>query len=468
MAMTAVYIFTRDLRLVDNTGLNHLARNKVKILPVFMFPSEQIDPKKNPYFSNNCVQFMCESLVELDCTLRSLRSSLKMLRGSHAECLEKLKKAVNFGQVHITQDVTPYSSARSDQIRSWCDSHGISFHLHEDVDLLPMGEGLRDRGEPYQVFSPYFKHVNAACKVRPVDTLRLGSAHFFSGQVKLPKAALLSTKDLTKMYEENRDLAVHGGRKEALKRLKIIDGLKDYGKKRDFPALDKSTTMLSAYIKFGCVSIREVYWKAVKKFSKVHDFVRELWFRSFYYHVAKYHPHMLQGRPFKLKYEGIKWRIDKEGLERWRNGTTGIPLCDAGMRNLVTTGHLHNRVRMVVASVLCKLLLIDWRVGERIMAMHLVDFDPVSNNSGWQDQASSGPNSSQYDRTMNSFRQSERFDPDAVYIKKWIPELRDVPAKSIHEWETAYKEYDVGYPKPIVDVKKARMRAKEVYKKALK
>lgn len=467
MNMTAVYIFTRDLRLVDKTGLNHLARNQVKIVPVFFFPPQQIDPNKNPYFSHNCVQFMCESLVELDGSLRSLRSSLTMLQGSHAECLENLRNALAFEQVHMTQDVTPYSSIRSDKIRKWCDSNGVSFHLHEDVDLLPMNEGLRKEGEPYQVFSPYFKHVNVACKVRPIDALKLNSAHFLSKQVKLPKKTLLDIKDLTKFYKANQYLAVHGGRKEALKRLKIIDGLKDYGKKRDYPALDKSTTMLSAYIKFGCVSIRKVYWKAVKKFSKTHDFVRELWFRSFYYHVAKYHPHMLQGRPFKLKYEGIQWRDDKEGLERWRNGTTGIPLCDAGMRNLVATGHLHNRVRMVVASVLCKLLLIDWRVGERIMFSCLVDADPVSNGSGWQTMASCGPDPEPIFRTMNPFRQSVRFDPDAEYIKKWVPELRDVPAKAIHQWETAHSQFDADYPAPIVKVSKARERAKAVYKKAL-
>ncbi len=467
MKMTAVYVFTRDLRLVDNTGLNHLARNNLKILPVFMFPPEQIDPNKNPYFSNNCVQFMCESLEYLDNSLKSLRSSLVMLRGSHSECLERIRKAVAFEQVHMTQDVTPYSDVRSEKIRKWCDKHDVSFHLHEDVDLLPMDEGLRKEGEPYQVFSPYFKHVNMACKVRPIDVLKLNSAHFLSKQVKLPKKTLLDIKDLTKFYKANQYLAVHGGRKEALKRLKMIDGLKDYGKKRDYPALDKSTTMLSAYIKFGCVSIREVYWKAVKKFSKTHDFVRELWFRSFYYHVAKHHPHMLQGRPFKLKYEGIQWRDDKEGLQRWRNGTTGIPLCDAGMRNLVATGHLHNRVRMVVASVLCKLLLIDWRAGERAMATYLVDFDPVSNNSGWQTIASTMCDGEPYYRPMNPFRQSVRFDPDAEYIKKWVPELRDVPAKAIHEWGTTHSKFVVNYPPPIVDTKKARERAKKIFKTAL-
>ena len=175
---------------------------------------------------------------------------------------------------------------------------------------------------------------------------------------------------------------------------------------------------------------------------------------------------MLQGRPFKLKYDGIQWRDDKEGLERWRNGTTGIPLCDAGMRNLVATGHLHNRVRMVVASVLCKLLLIDWRVGERIMASALLDFDPVSNGSGWQSVASTMCDGDPVFRPMNSFTQAKRFDADAQYIKKWVPELRNVPAKAIHEWETAHESFDCGYPAPIVDVKKARKRAIEVYKKA--
>ena len=466
MQAVAVYFFSRDLRLVDNTGLNSLAKRGSKILPVFVFTPEQLDQKRNPFYSENCVQFMYECLRDLDSALKSLRRPLIFFHGTHIDSLKALRGFIKFQEVHMMDDVTPYSSTRASKIRKWCTQNDVLFRLHEDADLLNMEQGLRYPSQPYQVFSPFLKHVNQVYTVRSVDHFGLRSDHFMP--IKLSTKPF-STLDTLKMsFRPNDRLAVHGGRKEALRRLKLVNTLKDYGVKRDFPGLDRSTTLLSASIKFGCISIREVYWKAVKKFGKTHEFVRELWFRSFYYHIVKYNPHMLQGRPFKPKYENIKWRQDEEGFKRWCKGLTGIPLCDAGMRNLKATGHLHNRVRMVVASVLSKLLLIDWREGERVMATFLVDFDPVSNNCGWQTMASTAPPfSEQYDRTMNPFRQSQRYDIDAVYIQRWIPELRGVPAKAIHNWEVAHKDYDVGYPSPVVDVKKARQRAKEVFKQAL-
>ena len=462
----AVYFFSRDLRLFDNTGLVSLAKQRSKILPVFVLTPEQLNKKSNPYYSENCVQFMYECLVDLESSLKSLQRSLTVFSGTHVDSLKALRKTNQIHEVHMMDDITPYSLNRASRIRKWCVQNNVTFCLHEDVDLLNMNQGLRGPNQPYQVFSPFFKHVNQAYTVRLVDTFKLRSDHFVSTR---PSSKLFSTLDTLKnSFMPNNTLAVRGGRKEALKRLKLVDMLREYGVKRDFPGLEKSTTLLSASIKFGCVSIREVYWKAVQRFGKTHDFVRELWFRSFYYHIVKYNPHMLQGRPFKLTYESIKWRHDEDAFYRWCKGQTGIPLCDAGMRNLRATGHLHNRVRMVVASVLSKLLLIDWRRGEQVMATFLVDFDPVSNNCGWQTMASTAPPfCEQYDRTMNPFRQSQRYDANAVYIRRWIPELRGVPAKAIHNWEVAYKDYDVDYPAPIVDVKKARQRAKDVFKKAL-
>ena len=433
---------------------------------MFVLTPEQIDRKRNPYFSENCAQFMYESLVDLDVSLKDLGRSLGIFYGTHVGCLAALKKTIEFQEAHIMNDVTPYSVARSNTIREWCCKNGVAFHEHDDVDLLTMDQGLRNQTKPYQVFAPYFRHVTEDCTVRPVTTLKLQAIHFASDR---SSKSFSSLDCLRATFRPNEFLAVHGGRSEALKRLKFVNSLNDYKVNRDFPSLDKSTSLLSAYIKFGCVSIREVYWKAVKKFGKTHAFVRELWFRSFYYHIAKYNPHILQGRPFKLNYEAISWRNDEAGFRRWCRGLTGIPLCDAGMRNLVATGHLHNRVRMVVASVLCKLLLIDWRRGEKFMASLLLDFDPVSNNCGWQTMASTAPPfSEQYDRTMNPFRQAQRYDKDAIYIKRWIPELRDVPAKAILNWETAHNDYQVNYPPPIVDVKKARQRAKDVFKKVTK
>lgn len=476
---TAVFLFHRDFRTYDQTGLNAIARSGLKILPVFIFPPEQIDPKQNKYFSNNSVAFMCESLVDLDGQLRKLGSRLHCIKGDNLKSLARLHSDVPFLELHCSDDYTPYATKRDTAIQEWCLSHGIAFHRHQDVDLLDMSDGLRLPGQPYQVFKAYLTNLMKNCTVRPVDTFRLQGSDFCKTQPK----GTLKMSDLKKLYKDNPNLAVHGGRTLGLQRLKKLPQFKDYYTSREIPGLAAGTTLLSAYIKYGCVSVREVFGGIVATFGKNHALLREVVFRSFYAHVTAYNPHMLQGHPLKLQYERIPWREDPEGFKKWCQGTTGIPLVDAGLRCLgisctngssinctngtYGTGHLHNRVRMVVASFLVKNLLIDWTLGEKFMYSQLVDADASSNGHGWQFISGSGCDSMQYTRVFNPFLQSKKYDPDAEYIKKWVPELKDVPAKDIHRWDEKHKLYKVNYPAPMVDVKKTAKRAINVYKNAL-
>lgn len=467
---TAVFLFHRDFRTYDQTGLNAVARSGLKILPVFIFPPEQIDPKQNKYFSNNSVAFMCESLVDLDGQLRKLGSRLHCIKGDNVQSLARLHSDVSFVELHCSDDYTPYSAIRDAGIQEWCQSHGIAFHRHQDVDLLDMNDGLRLPGQPYQVFKAYFNNLIKKCTVRPVDTVRLQKSDFCKS---LPKGTL-KIGDLKTLYKDNPNLAVHGGRTLGLQRLKKLPQFKDYYTTRELPSLAAGTTLLSAYIKYGCVSIREVFWGIVATFGMKHALLRELVFRSFYAHVTAHNPHMLQGHPLKLQYERIPWRNDPEGFKRWCQGTTGLPLVDAGMRCLSGTngingtGHLHNRLRMIVASFLVKNLLISWHLGEAKMYSLLLDADASSNGHGWQFISGSGCDSMQYTRVFNPFLQSKKYDPDAEYIKKWVPELKDVPAADIHRWDEKHSLYQVDYPEPMVDVKKTAKRAREVYLKALK
>lgn len=462
----AAYLFHRDLRTVDSTGLTALAKEGLTIIPVFILAPEQIDRKRNRYFSDSAVQVMADALVDLDGSLRQLKSGLRLFQGDVVEVLQALHGSTEFQELHSGDDVTPYSKKRDARIARWCRGAGVAFRVHQDVDLLGMTEGLLQDGRPYTVFSAFYKRVLRDCTVRKVDSRALKPSDLLPGSTRIRDS--LPVQKVRSLYRHNPELAITGGRSVALRRMKVLDEMRDYESRRDFPALLNGTSMMSAHIKFGAVSIREVYWRLVERYGARHSLVRELWFRSFYYHITAHYPHTLQGRPLRLKYERIPWRDDPESLKRWTEGTTGIPLCDAGARCLRRTGYVHNRVRMVMASVLCKNLLISWLVGERLFARQLADYDPTSNNHGWQFIAGSGPDA-RWDRTMNPMTQSAKYDPDAEYIKRWIPELRDVPVADIHRWDERHPRHTgTPYPAPIVDLKKSRARAMKCYAKALR
>ena len=259
----------------------------------------------------------------------------------------------------------------------------------------------------------------------------------------------------------NQDILVHGGRKSGLQRLRIAKTTqKNYGKTRDF--FDKNTSHLSAYIKFGCVSIREVY----HEFSHIESFINELTWREFFAHVLDAYPEVV-GQSYQKKFRKIKWSRNKTHFEKWKQGNTGVPIVDACMRELNSTGYMHNRGRMAVASFLIKTLLIDWRWGEKYFAQQLTDYDVASNNGNWQGISGTGVDMKPYFRDMNPWIQSAKFDKDAKYIKKWVPELENVPSRDIHKWyETVDNHKTISYPKPIVDYFAQKDEMMKMYKEA--
>lgn len=255
---------------------------------------------------------------------------------------------------------------------------------------------------------------------------------------------------------------IKGGRIEALKILKNVKVFKNYDGGRDLPA-KSATSLLSAHHKFGTCSIRETYWAVRDALGPRHTLIKELYWRDFFSHIAYHFPHVFGGA-FYPEYDALPWANDKERFQRWCDGLTGFPIVDAGMRELNTTGFMHNRVRMITASFLVKDLHIDWRWGERYFAQHLVDYDPCVNNGNWQWVASTGCDHQPYFRVFNPWLQQKKFDPLCLYIKKWVPELKTVDARQLHRWYEVSGDSADRYPAPVVDHAAESIKAKEIFK----
>lgn len=437
----SVYIFTRDLRLEDNTALMLALSESELVIPIFIFNPEQIDDD-NEYKSDNCVQFMCECLDELNQSLKGKKSRLFYFYGDPIVTINKLlSEHKNITSVYMNKDYTPFAVERENNIRKLCIKKKVNFSVREDYVLNGIYEIVNSNEKPYVKFTPFLK----ASKKKKVEIPRknsytnyISSRKSFTGEYK---------KNIHKFYQKNDNLIVNGGRSNAIKIFKKIEDFNEYNKERDYPAIE--TTHLSPYLKFNVVSIREVYHFFKRELPKNTKLITQLYWRDFYMSIVYHNPHVIGSNMNNYK---IKWNNNKSLFDKWRKGLTGFPIVDAGMRQLNETGWMHNRARMNVANFLVKIMHIDWRIGEKYFAQQLVDYDPANNNGGWQWCASTGTDSQPYFRYFNPWSQSKKFDPDAEYIKRWIPELEDVEPKDIHTWHKSYKNHkEIKYPKPIFD-----------------
>jgi deoxyribodipyrimidine photo-lyase len=327
-----------------------------------------------------------------------------------------------------------------------------------DYFLHNPGSILNGSGKPYVKFTPYY---NTASKIKVQSPVSLKRLPLNSKDTHIPNKITLK-EAMNRFTKINPDILVHGGRTEALKQMRIAaKNIKHYAHTRD--ELSKPTSQLSAYIKFGNLSIREVYYA----FKSNTAFIRQLYWRDFYGNILYEFPHVL-GHSLNKKYDKIKWHHNERLFDAWKKGETGFPIVDASQRQLLATGWSHNRGRMISSSILIKILLIDWREGERFYAEHLVDYDVANNNGGWQWSSGGGSDSNPFFRYFNPYTQSKEHDPKCEYIKKWIPELKDVSPEDIHNWDTAWEKHkECGYPKPIVDYKEQREKSIKMYKDAL-
>lgn len=438
-----VFIFRRDLRYEDNLALNALLKKSketgIKILPIFIFNPKQIDTNQNAYYSKNCCEFMVQSLVSLNL---SFKNALCYFHGNDIDVLQKIITHYEIDTIAYNKDYTPFAKQRDTKLEEWCVKNSISTIVKEDYSFLPMNTILSGENKNYEVFTPYYnKFLIKSKDILKPEIINNISTLLYYDKSKLKQYII---KDIGIYYgnDANQNLYVKGGRDNALRLLHRIriGTYKNYIKERDLPYKDK-TTKLSAYIKFGCISIREMYDVIRRKHGVKSELLRQLIWREFYANIIYNNPEHIKNEAYKEKIVNMQYYI------KWCDGKTGFPIVDAAMRQLRKEGYLNNRLRMIIASFLVKDLNVYWTHGERFYATQAVDYDPCSNNGGWRSM-----NDQVYFRIMNPWLQSHKFDIDAKYIKKWIPELGDVSADDIHNWHTAYNKHTlIKYPKPIVD-----------------
>lgn len=453
-----LFIFRRDLRLKDNTGLIKALKECKTVIPCFIFDPAQVG-ESNTYRSMNAVQFMVESLEDLQEQLHACDAKLYLFYGASDAVLRALLNAVKINAVYCNSDYTPFSIQRDAVLQKLCTQKKIAFYHVADLLLNEPGTVLTQSNQPYKIFTAFYNRAvhNA---VAPVQTAL--HKNFYTMHIDGEQSPAVYKKICP---SRNTHLHVHGGSKNARSLLSKLSALEDYARTRDIPAL--ATSNLSAHLKFGTISVRQVYAAIIDQLGSAHPLVRQLYWRDFFTHIVYFFPQVL-GHAFNAKYDALTWDTNARYFNAWKNGTTGFPIVDAGMRQLNETGFMHNRVRMIVASFLTKDLHIDWRKGERYFATQLVDYDPAVNNGNWQWAASTGCDAQPYFRIFNPWLQQKKFDPQCVYIKRWIPELQSVSSSVIHTWYKEPKQpLSNPYPRPIVDHGVQSALAKKMYKKVV-
>lgn len=459
-----LFLFHRDFRIEDNTGLNRALEMSDEVYTCFIFTPEQVG-KSNEYRSNNAIQFMIESLVELNTNIKSKGGELMCFYGKQVDILKTLVQVLHIDAIYFNRDYTPYATARDDATKRLCKELNIVCQTFADYYLYEPGTVISDASRTaYKKYTPFYNKVINIDVREPVIKRTYNLVKYTGSHIQ---EKILLTDAMKQFVKPNNDVLVRGGRKNG-KTLLIyaLRNQKEYDRTRDF--FTKQTTHLSAYIKFGCVSIREVYSAIDKKYGPTHGIIRELIWREFFAHVLYAYPEVV-GHSYQQKFRKLAWSKNQSHRDKWQSGQTGFPLVDACMRELNTTGYMHNRGRMLTASFLIKTLLLDWRIGEQYFATQLTDYDIASNNGNWQGISGTGVDMKPYFRDLNPWIQSHKFDVGAEYIKKWVPELSTVSSADIHKWDIMCenpKYKDIKYPKPIVDYDDQKVKMLAMYERA--
>jgi deoxyribodipyrimidine photo-lyase len=445
---TSLFIFRRDLRLHDNTALLEALRVSMQVIPCFIFDPRQIEP--HPYQSKPGLQFMLQSIDDLQQQLQEVGGKLALYHALPEQVVKRLHEQQQIQAVFITRDYTPFSRRRDDELAAVCKQLGIALHTLPGILLNEPEQVVKNNKTPYQVFTAFYNHARQIPVALPQALVKwnflAAASEFTPDQWVSPLA----------------ESVIKGGRNRALAILDRIGDYADYRNTRDFPALD-ATSKLSAHLKFGTCSVREVFYAIIEQLGSEHPLIRQLYWRDFFTHIAYHFPQVF-GRAFVEKFDNLQWDNNPDYFQAWCDGKTGFPIVDAGMRELKATGYLHNRVRMITASFLVKDLHIDWRWGERYFARQLVDYDPCVNNGNWQWAASTGCDAQPYFRIFNPWLQQLKFDQDCRYIYRWLPELQAFPPRTIHQWD---KRHGIcNYPAPVVDHARESQLTKTRFKEA--
>lgn len=429
-AKVTIFWFRRDLRVEDNIGLHHALNGKDPVLPIFIFDTDILERLEDK--ADRRLDYIQQALIAINAKLKQHHSKLTVLIGKPITLFKLLCEEYDVQALYCNRDYEPQAIARDTEILNYLKQKGIPFRAFKDQVIFDKGNVLKSDGKPYTVYTPYAKKWIASLQPKDYTAVAIHLNNVFQQD-------FLEIPSLKEFGFEQTDMKFETPVLSA----EIID---EYDQYRDFPALQK-TSHLGIALRFGTISIRKCV-----DFALNHNqtWLSELIWREFFMQILYHFPQVVQ-YSFKPQYDQIKWRNGEEDFKLWCEGKTGYPIVDAGMRELNETGFMHNRVRMIVASFLCKHLLIDWRLGEAYFAAKLNDYDLSANNGNWQWAAGCGCDAAPYFRVFNPTLQTERFDSKHQYIKKWIPEFESS-----------------SYPEPMVDHKVARERALKVYGQALK
>jgi deoxyribodipyrimidine photo-lyase len=457
----AIHWFRRDLRLSDNSALLAASRAHAQILPVYILSRWK---KQSLWTGPLRQQFLCNALSSLDHQLRSIGSKLTVRQGDALEELEKLLLETKACALYANRDPDPFGRLTEQRLAQLCQRLGVTLHLLKDVALHERDEVLTGAGSPFKVFTPYSR----AWSKLPKPTPQAPPPAITSPEVPSLPLPTLETWELSPPRAQLPEATEAAARKRLDAFLE--SSIYRYAERRDLPGTP-GTSRISQDLRFGLISIRTVYQAAEKRFEKatleerrsIQTYLNELCWREFYFQVLWHAPHVLE-HEFSEPFRGMPWEHHPEHFERWCFGQTGFPIVDAGIRELQATGFMHNRVRMIVAMFLTKDLHLDWRRGEQWFMQHLLDGEIASNNGGWQWSAGTGTDAAPYFRIQNPWTQSERFDPEALYIRRWVPELAAVPAERLHKAPNPGLRFAPGYPLPIVDHARERDRSLALYK----
>ncbi len=431
MDTISIFWFRRDLRLHDNVALFHALQSEEKVLPIFIFDTDILEkiPKNDARIS-----FIHKELKTMNEHLQSFETGINMFHGNPKEIFQSLIDKYHIVKVFINHDYEPYAISRDLEIKGLLNSNNIEFNTYKDQVIFERNEITKKDGNPYVVYTPYSKKWLEAYQIN--DYKNYTSEDLLDRFYSSVKTTVLTLDDIG--FTETR-IPI----KNYIFNSRIIN---EYEETRNFPALD-NTSKLGPHLRFGTVSIRQMVSRAEAQENKI--FLKELIWREFFMQILWHFPHTHKDS-FKSKYDRINWRNNEEEFKKWCNGTTGYPMVDAGMRQLNETGFMHNRVRMLVGSFLCKHLLIDWRWGEAYFAEKLHDYEMSSNVGNWQWVAGTGVDASPYFRIFNPTSQIQKFDKELKYIQKWVPDFQELT-----------------YPTPMVEHKFARERCLKIYKEAL-
>ncbi len=463
-----IWWIRRDLRLSDNPALDAALSHGKQVIPLFI-----LDPNlwEGKFFSAKRAAFLTANLERLDDSLKQRGSRLVVRSGRPAEVLQEMVSKHHIDHIFAEEDYTPYAQHRDSEIASQ-----LPLELVGDSTVLHPNTVLKADGSPYIVYTPFMRQWKENPPPTPYQILPAPD--------HIPSPEDIPSDDLPRLDYDPQSTVFPPGEQEAFSRLDAFTGDYEapiflYGQDRDRPDL-QGTSQLSPYIHFGILSMRQVVTAAYAALASARNspqkksaetWLNELIWREFFIYIL-YHFPSARTQAFREKYRGLPWANDEHDFEAWKAGKTGYPLVDAGMRQLAATGWMHNRVRMITASFLVKNLLIDWRWGESWFMQNLIDGDIAANNGGWQWVAGTGTDAAPYFRIFNPVTQSKKFDPEGAYIRRWVPELRQVPDEFIHTpWEMdANAEQNAGlvlgegYPQPIIDLSFSRQRALDAYK----